>query len=154
MVGTALEMLLNPFVDCLRIAPRDHGVQKFVGRLLPVFGLKPLASPVLLVVYHGQVHRQAFLGDGSGFMRVCFQDNLLLHVEFLVRTQNFSSFSRMSRSDVVGMGAVRHLARQVLDMDGPLPAALFAESPHLSDAELDELDAIINAAAADTEGKA
>lgn len=51
-------------------------------------------------------------------------------------------------------GLVRHLARQVLDMDGPLPAALFAESPHLSDAELDELDAIINAAAADTEGKA
>jgi BlaI family transcriptional regulator, penicillinase repressor len=50
-------------------------------------------------------------------------------------------------------GLVRHLARQVLDMDGPLPAALFAESPHLSDAELDELDAIINAAAADTEGK-
>ena len=43
-------------------------------------------------------------------------------------------------------GLVRHLARQVLDM--------FAESPHLSDAELDELDAIINAAAADTEGKA
>mgnify|MGYP001418367349 CR=1 FL=1 len=43
-------------------------------------------------------------------------------------------------------GLVRHLARQVLDMDGPIPAALFAESPHLSDAELDELDAIINAA--------
>ena len=51
-------------------------------------------------------------------------------------------------------GLVRHLARQVLDMDGPLPAALFAESPPLSDAALDELDAIINAAAADTEGKA
>ncbi|KCZ63433.1 hypothetical protein L53_09185 [Hyphomonas sp. L-53-1-40] len=51
-------------------------------------------------------------------------------------------------------GLVRYLARQVLDMDGPLPAALFAESPHLSDAELDELDTIINAAAADTEGKA
>lgn len=66
----------------------------------------------------------------------------------------------VSRADVHGMavftaaldrtatlgGLVRHLARQVLDMDGPLPAALFAESPHLSDAELDELDAIINAA--------
>lgn len=51
-------------------------------------------------------------------------------------------------------GLVRHLARQVLDMDGPLPAALFAESPHLSDAELDELDAIINAAENDSEGKA
>lgn len=44
-------------------------------------------------------------------------------------------------------GLVRHFARQVLDMDGPIPAAFFAESPHLSDAELDELDAIINAAA-------
>ena len=28
----------------------------------------------------------------------------------------------------------------------PLPAALFAESPQLSDAEQEELDAIINAA--------
>ena len=66
----------------------------------------------------------------------------------------------VSRKDVHGMTVytaeldrtrtlgelVRHLARQVLDMDGPLPAALFAESPHLSDAELDELDAIINTA--------
>lgn len=41
---------------------------------------------------------------------------------------------------------VRHLARSVLDMDGALPAAMFADSPHLSDAELDELDEIINAA--------
>lgn len=41
---------------------------------------------------------------------------------------------------------VRTLARKVLDMDGPIPAAMFAESPHLSDEELDELDAIINAA--------
>lgn len=51
----------------------------------------------------------------------------------------------LDRTATLG-GLVRHLARQVLDMDGPLPAALFAESPHLSDAELDELDAIINAA--------
>ena len=41
---------------------------------------------------------------------------------------------------------VRTLARKVLDMDGPIPAALFAESPHLSDEELAELDAIINTA--------
>ena len=67
---------------------------------------------------------------------------------------------RLSRADAHGIavftaaldrtatlgGLVRHLARQILDMDGPIPAALFAESPHLSDAELDELDAIINAA--------
>ena len=59
----------------------------------------------------------------------------------------------LDRTATLG-GLVRHLARQVLDMDGPLPAALFAESPHLSDAELDELDAIINAAAGDTEDKA
>lgn len=51
----------------------------------------------------------------------------------------------LDRTATLG-GLVRHLARQILDMDGPLPAALFAESPHLSDAELDELDAIINAA--------
>lgn len=57
----------------------------------------------------------------------------------------------LDRTATLG-GLVRHLARQVLDMDGPLPAALFAESPHLSDAELDDLDAIINAAE-DRKGK-
>jgi predicted transcriptional regulator len=57
----------------------------------------------------------------------------------------------LDRTATLG-GLVRHLARQVLDMDGPLPAALFAESPHLSDAELDDLDAIINAAE-DQKGK-
>ena len=46
-------------------------------------------------------------------------------------------------------GLVRHLARSVLEMDEQLPAALFSGSPHLSDAELDELDAIINSAEAD-----
>ena len=51
----------------------------------------------------------------------------------------------LDRVETLG-GLVRHLARKVLDMDGPIPAALFAESPHLSDAELDELDAIINSA--------
>ncbi len=51
----------------------------------------------------------------------------------------------LDRTATLG-GLVRHLARHILDMDGPLPAALFAESPHLSDAELAELDAIINAA--------
>ncbi len=54
----------------------------------------------------------------------------------------------IGRVETLG-GLVRHLTRSVLDMPGELPAALFAESPHLSDAELDELDAIINAANAD-----
>lgn len=48
---------------------------------------------------------------------------------------------------------VRHLARKVLDMDGPIPATMFAESPHLSDDELDELDQIINAAEARNNGE-
>ena len=48
---------------------------------------------------------------------------------------------------------VRHLARKVLDMDGPIPATMFAESPHLSDDELDELDQIINAAEARKNGE-
>ena len=51
----------------------------------------------------------------------------------------------LDRVETLG-GLVRQLARQVLDLKGPLPAAMFADSPHLSDAELDELDAIINAA--------
>ncbi|KCZ90637.1 BlaI/MecI/CopY family transcriptional regulator [Hyphomonas johnsonii] len=60
----------------------------------------------------------------------------------------------LDRTRTLG-GLVRHFARQVLDMSGPLPAALFAESPHLSDAELDDLDAIINAAETqDSEGEA
>ena len=51
----------------------------------------------------------------------------------------------LDRVETLG-GLVRQLARQVLDLKGPLPAALFADSPHLSDNELEELDAIINAA--------
>ena len=48
---------------------------------------------------------------------------------------------------VATLGAmVRHLARQVLDMDGALPAAMFADSPHLSEEEIEELNEIINAA--------
>ncbi len=53
----------------------------------------------------------------------------------------------LDRVETLG-GLVRNLARKVLDMDGPIPAALFAESPHLSDDELAELDAIINTAEA------
>lgn len=58
----------------------------------------------------------------------------------------------LDRVETLG-GLVRHLARKVLDMDGPIPAALFAESPHLSDDELAELDAIINAAEALEKGE-
>ncbi len=58
----------------------------------------------------------------------------------------------LDRVETLG-GLVRHLARKVLDMDGPIPAALFAESPHLSDDELAELDAIINAAEARENGE-
>jgi len=53
--------------------------------------------------------------------------------------------AKLDRVETLG-GIVRTLARKVLDMDGPLPASLFADSPHLSDDELDALDAIINAA--------
>jgi predicted transcriptional regulator len=53
----------------------------------------------------------------------------------------------LDRVETLG-SLVRHLARKVLDMDGPIPATMFAESPHLSNDELDELDAIINAAEA------
>ena len=48
---------------------------------------------------------------------------------------------------------VRRLARKVLDMDGPIPATMIAESPHHSDDELDELDQIINAAEARNNGE-
>ncbi len=58
----------------------------------------------------------------------------------------------IDRVETLG-GLVRHLARSVLDMDGELPAALFAGSPHLSDTELDELDSIINAADKKKSGK-
>ncbi|MEM9377313.1 MAG: BlaI/MecI/CopY family transcriptional regulator [Pseudomonadota bacterium] len=57
----------------------------------------------------------------------------------------------LDRVETLG-SLVRHLARKVLDMDGPIPATMFAESPHLSDDELDELDAIINAAEARKDG--
>ena len=58
----------------------------------------------------------------------------------------------LDRVETLG-SLVRHLARKVLDMDGPIPATMFAESPHLSDTELDELDAIINDAEARENGE-
>lgn len=58
----------------------------------------------------------------------------------------------LDRVETLG-SLVRHLARKVLDMDGPIPATMFAESPHLSDSELDELDSIINAAEAKENGE-
>lgn len=50
----------------------------------------------------------------------------------------------LSRVAVLGAMA-RELTRDVLDIKGAVPASMFAESPHLSREELDELDAILNA---------
>ncbi|MEO1406475.1 MAG: BlaI/MecI/CopY family transcriptional regulator [Pseudomonadota bacterium] len=58
--------------------------------------------------------------------------------------------AKLDRVETLG-SIVRTLARKVLDIDGHLPASLFTESPHLSDDDLDALDAIINAAEAEDE---
>ncbi len=48
-----------------------------------------------------------------------------------------------SRVAVLGVMA-RELTRQVFDIKGALPASMFADSPHLSEEDLAELDAILN----------
>lgn len=50
----------------------------------------------------------------------------------------------LSRVQVLGAMA-RELTRQVFDIKGALPASMFADSPHLSEEDLTELDAILNA---------
>lgn len=55
----------------------------------------------------------------------------------------------LSRVAVLGAMA-RELTRDVFDIKGALPASMFADSPHLSDDELSELDAILNAEDPDT----
>jgi BlaI family transcriptional regulator, penicillinase repressor len=50
----------------------------------------------------------------------------------------------LTRVQVLGAMA-RELTRQVLDIKGALPASMFADSPHLSEEDLAELDAILNA---------
>ncbi len=50
----------------------------------------------------------------------------------------------LSRVAVLGAMA-RELTRQVFDIKGALPASMFAESPHMTEDELAELDAILNA---------
>ena len=50
----------------------------------------------------------------------------------------------LSRVQVLGAMA-RELTRQVFDIKGALPASMFADSPHLSEEDLAELDAILNA---------
>ena len=50
----------------------------------------------------------------------------------------------LSRVAVLGAMA-RELTRDVFDIKGALPASMFADSPHITRDELDELDAILNA---------
>jgi predicted transcriptional regulator len=50
----------------------------------------------------------------------------------------------LTRVQVLGAMA-RELTRQVFDIKGALPASMFADSPHLSEEDLAELDAILNA---------
>jgi predicted transcriptional regulator len=52
--------------------------------------------------------------------------------------------AKQSRVSVLGAMA-RDLARDVFDIKGQLPASMFADSPHLSEGDLAELDAILNA---------
>ena len=49
----------------------------------------------------------------------------------------------LSRVQVLGAMA-RELTRGVFDIKGALPASMFADSPHLSEDDLAELDAILN----------
>ena len=49
----------------------------------------------------------------------------------------------LTRVQVLGAMA-KELTRQVFDIKGALPASMFADSPHLTKAELAELDAILN----------
>ncbi len=56
----------------------------------------------------------------------------------------------LTRVQVLGAMA-RELTRGVFDIKGALPASMFADSPHLSEEDMAELDAILNA---DEEGDA
>jgi BlaI family transcriptional regulator, penicillinase repressor len=49
----------------------------------------------------------------------------------------------LTRVQVLGAMA-KELTRQVFDIKGALPASMFADSPHLSEDDLAELDAILN----------
>ncbi|HVY88112.1 MAG TPA: BlaI/MecI/CopY family transcriptional regulator [Hyphomonadaceae bacterium] len=60
--------------------------------------------------------------------------------------------SRYSRVQVLGAMA-RELTRQVFDIKSELPASMFADSPHLTEKDLAELDAILNADAEEEDGK-
>ncbi|MEZ5938123.1 MAG: BlaI/MecI/CopY family transcriptional regulator [Hyphomonadaceae bacterium] len=61
---------------------------------------------------------------------------------------------RAARSRVQVLGAIaRELTRDVFDIKGAVPASMFADSPHITEEELDELDAIINGAAGDMGGQ-
>src|SRR5215510_730885 len=54
----------------------------------------------------------------------------------------------LTRVQVLGAMA-RELTRQVFDIKGELPASMFADSPHLTKEDLEELDAILNSDAED-----
>ena len=56
--------------------------------------------------------------------------------------------AKASKISVLGM-MVRSFSSQVFDLDAPLPAAAFADSPILDKAELEELEALLSQAAED-----
>jgi predicted transcriptional regulator len=56
--------------------------------------------------------------------------------------------SKFSRVQVLGAMA-RELTRQVFDIKSELPASMFADSPHLTEEDLAELDEILNSDAED-----
>lgn len=50
-----------------------------------------------------------------------------------------------AQSRVAVLGAMaRDLARDVFDIEGAVPASMFADSPHITEDDLAELDAILN----------
>lgn len=59
----------------------------------------------------------------------------------------------LSKVAVLG-GMVKDLTRKVFEIEGELPVSMFAASPHLSEDELDQLEALINAGSANDKGDA
>ncbi len=61
---------------------------------------------------------------------------------------------RAAQSRVQVLGSIaRELTRDVFDIKGAVPASMFADSPHITEDELAELDAIINADGANADGE-
>lgn len=114
MVRARIPMRLDAGPQRRLVAPGDHGVDQPVRSLAgPILGGEALPLPVLLVIRQRQIDAQRLAADRAGAGRVALQRQLLLDAQQLAGAQPRAGVGGMVGRDVVGVGAVGLVPRQL-----------------------------------------